>query len=68
MNEKKADKVIELLGDLLQKMKEVNDNLEYIKNDIDDIRSNSSDLSELPRIKGAVRDSEIILKDISDKL
>jgi len=68
MNEYQANKMIELLEQLVQNTSDIESKLGYIDSSLDDLKSNTSDLSELTRIRKATEITETVLKNIEDKL
>lgn len=68
MNESQANKMIELLEELVQNTRNIESKLDYIDSSLGDIQSNTLDLSELSRIRSAISDSESILRNIDDKI
>jgi hypothetical protein len=68
MNESQANKMIELLEELVQNTRNIESKIDYIDSSLSDIQSNTLDLSELSRIRSAIKDSESILKNIDDKI
>ena len=68
MNEDQANKMIELLEQLVQNTSDIDSKLGYIDSSLDDLKSNTSDLSELTRIRKVTEITETVLKNIEDKL